>query len=1430
MKRITYILLCTSLGYSQTSNIRLDSTFAPYSLPQLQNFRNYYTQELDQLQNEKKELIRRGIQDGELQLASNPDPKVVDQILIRLADLYYYQAKDQYLDQMGQYDQLLEAYDEGALQDLPEEPALDFHKSLAIYQRIIDEFPHSEFTDDAVYNRGFLQEEMGQVDQAVKVYQYFVEAFPSSKYIPDAYMRLGEYYFNPPLNDLNQAIRCYKVVMQYQNHNRYDEALYKLGWSYYRLSQYAEAISYFTTLVENLTEQQPYLTPRDARNDLREEAIEYIAISFMDYGGPEKMVQYLDRLDWPDWSKDVLLRMGNGYKQQKEEYNLAIQAYRYFIDHVDESEALNVRKSIVDCYAALDDQKNLFQARQDIYEHYNPKNPWWVSLDDERTKLDAYRLSELAMRNNFNALLKQVTDKPDPEGFETVVELGYLYLDTYPEDQYAYMIRWNVALILDTKLHRFKEALQEYLTISLVYSTESYEAFAREKGLSTIKDAAQNAIVITDTLIAQEKRLNSGMNSGMMVEASDTSSKAPIPLTDAQKWQAMAYDNYIKLFPFDEKTPTILSNAGALYYINNYYDEAIKYFKTLMKYFPGHDAARKVELSILESYFAKNDYESTEALAKKILSGNYAPEIKNQARQRLAEAIFLKAQSMASLGKDQKAADEYYRLALEVPQIEFADRALFNSANEYEKIQDYESAIRAYEMLRTTYSTSPLTVDALNNVALNYGEVGKNRLAGDRYRELAGLAKDPQKMQDALHNAYIFYTKGHHWTQAIETAIQFVDRFPEAEQAETMYYQIADHFVQLNQPQRGMNHLISFMWKFPKSARCMDAAFQLGKYYQSIDSLNQAEKYYNQTFTTWQRMDSVRTEEYAFLAAEGLFNAARIAHKKYESIQFNVPAYRLKAQSDRKEKLLRELEEKYTEIVAMKTVRLPESLYRIAELYDQFAVSWAHQPINEKDPTTLAVKEKAINERTAQIFKQALQAYLRASKGLRQLALELTNSVLQKNEHSDSLAILTKTWREKSEIKASATLFRMARIHQESIERLLATPVPQELSPIEQLEYRSQVLVQAIQPLVNQVIAAHRRNIRVADSLGISNTWTQASNKQILEHLSLIAEQHERLSFEALRQYSKLAALYRYRTLEKKQNLSQNFVNDMINMTELSKTYATKAIQYRKSGMQEAERTGLDMLAVAANREAMDQFALNLADTVALNIEKAQNDQRRANAFFQSTQNLLYENILAVFEDNEYYLDNLRVPVLESAFEAEPGYQYQRTTRNKLAAALLRIDPDTYSRKFGIQLAIKYMVTDTSWTCFYQPAQLSSNKPADSTVEIRPQGQIMRDPDWTNVPVYQIWVSPLNKITMLAFRKDTEIAGLPIQAEMKMRSESPCRIYVNGEVAVDRAQNGNYDLSDYLKTGINQIGFVYSSQPTYSVRGWLTVRYVPKLL
>ena len=75
-------------------------------------------------------------------------------------------------------------------------------------------------------------------------FQSIIDEFPESTYAPEAYMKLAESYFYPEPGDslpqtilkLNKSIQLYKNVLQYKESPRYDEALYKLGWSYYRLA------------------------------------------------------------------------------------------------------------------------------------------------------------------------------------------------------------------------------------------------------------------------------------------------------------------------------------------------------------------------------------------------------------------------------------------------------------------------------------------------------------------------------------------------------------------------------------------------------------------------------------------------------------------------------------------------------------------------------------------------------------------------------------------------------------------------------------------------------------------------------------------------------------------------------------------------------------------------------------------------------------------------------------------------------------------------------------------------------------------------------------------------------------------------------------------------------------------------------------------
>ncbi|MBW1888255.1 MAG: tetratricopeptide repeat protein, partial [Deltaproteobacteria bacterium] len=530
------------VGFSQVRTTEIDSTYWQLSLPELQNHKAYYMLELQALQEEKRNLIQRGIEDGERLLEMKPNIQVVDKILIRLADLYYYQEKDEYISQMELFDRLLE---QELIEDLPEEPRLEYERSMQLYQRIIDEFPNSELVDDAVYNKGFLFEEMGENQKSNQIYQHLIRAYPESRYVPEAHMRLGEYSFNPPVNDIHGAIGFYEKVLQYRDNPRYDEALYKLGWSYYRLSEYPVAISYFTTLVEgsHAIEQIDELA-LSVRADLREEAVEYIAISFIDFGGPFKLRKYLQGIGEPAWGWDALKKLGDIYMQEKEEYVDAIAAYQTLLAYAPNApEAPLIQRKIVDCYHVLNDETQAFNFRQELFLTYKTDGNWWNEMTDDTAKLLAYKLAEQALRENINSLIKRAEELSSDALYQEAVDQGKMYLETFPEELHAYMIRWNMALILDTKLNSYKEALQEYLTICMVYHNKEYETFAREKGLSSLKDAAENAIVVADSVVQRDWRSANDDQSAQQGNGAEE----PQPLTAAESWLAMAYDNYIKL-------------------------------------------------------------------------------------------------------------------------------------------------------------------------------------------------------------------------------------------------------------------------------------------------------------------------------------------------------------------------------------------------------------------------------------------------------------------------------------------------------------------------------------------------------------------------------------------------------------------------------------------------------------------------------------------------------------------------------------------------------------------------------------------------------------------------------------------------------------------------------------------------------------------
>src|SRR5881394_3196643 len=177
--------------------------------------------------------------------------------MFRLAELYYEKSFDEFLTVQETYQKALDA---GTPPPGPA-PKADYTNTVALYRRLLTEFPNYRLLDAAYYLLGFCLGEMGQdaqarqallaltcgnrykpLDTPAPIASNAKEGAPSrgtlvdtykgcepirkeSKFLPEAWTRVGEMHFDN--GELPLAISAYTRVLDHKDSAYYDKALYK---------------------------------------------------------------------------------------------------------------------------------------------------------------------------------------------------------------------------------------------------------------------------------------------------------------------------------------------------------------------------------------------------------------------------------------------------------------------------------------------------------------------------------------------------------------------------------------------------------------------------------------------------------------------------------------------------------------------------------------------------------------------------------------------------------------------------------------------------------------------------------------------------------------------------------------------------------------------------------------------------------------------------------------------------------------------------------------------------------------------------------------------------------------------------------------------------------------------------------------------------
>ncbi|OGJ86844.1 MAG: hypothetical protein A2268_14325 [Candidatus Raymondbacteria bacterium RifOxyA12_full_50_37] len=433
-------------------------------------------------------------------------------VLYYLGELSYQAADESYGKKVTTYEQAMSDFRNGTVAERPAAPVMDYSMVKAYLTKLIEKYPGSEFGDGALYSLTFCHRWEDSTATAIWYAEQLVKKYPQSQYAPQTYMIIGEYYFDE--NKLEMALAAYQKVLQFPESKWFDKALYKIGWAYYRLSNFEKTISSLFYIVNEQDELAEGGLNLDvfAKSLLTKESIDYIAISFAEgdttgeeMAGLKRARRFVDKINNEYIGSKILHKLGDVYREQLK-YENAIATYKALRDkYSNYREMPRVMYNIIECYEQRGGEKD-FQAaltgRQQLFKKYNHTAEWNKAVGDSVAAVLGDSLAEQALIEASSSLYSRALEKNSKDLYRQVIDMYWDYIKTYPYREKAGEYHYYIAEIL-FGTGDYSEAANQYITVSRTYRASKY-----------CETAAWNAIVAARRLLeVEEKEANGGNKS-----------------------------------------------------------------------------------------------------------------------------------------------------------------------------------------------------------------------------------------------------------------------------------------------------------------------------------------------------------------------------------------------------------------------------------------------------------------------------------------------------------------------------------------------------------------------------------------------------------------------------------------------------------------------------------------------------------------------------------------------------------------------------------------------------------------------------------------------------------------------------------------------------------------------------------------------------
>lgn len=692
-----------------------------------------------------------------------------------------------------------------------------FQGAIIKYESFLDEYPHSNYKQEVLYNLGTLYFQNGEYRKTRERLNSLIQNYPVSDYLGSSYYWIAKSYasenkfieaeenFNLAISyresnlfiqhsiyslaqlyenqgDYKNAITNYdELLAYYKNHELAPKAQLRIGICYFKIEEYDSAVLELTDPIIN-----------DLTGSELIEAKYYLSNSFVKLNDFKNALLILDELS----NDDLDISLKNKITFSKAWVKFRMADYESSFELFDELSQLHDDSLSINALFWSAESKrysgNMDEANK-IYKIFLEKYPnhylasraqlgkgtllYNQSQDPEAEKslLNAVLSNDYFTKGRAYTLLGEIKlNKKLYEEAESYFNQARKYADRFPEIKNRSLLGLGVSQYYLNKYDNAIENLEELKSASpdfetakvLFYLAESY--FSRGEYSAALKN--YNQINSNDESIKKQTIFGKGYT-------------------------------YFNLKDF----------SNSIFYLNEFCNK----YKSDYRY---NDA----RLRLADSYFGIKNFEKASFIYKELFSKR-SSIIDNDL------AYYQYCQSLFKAGKANEAINEFVLLQKKFPKSKYADASQYVVGWIYFQQSNFKSAIDNYLGLISKYPNSTLIPTAYYSIGDSYFNLGNYDSSIVYYNKILESYPNTNYILDAVNGIQYAYIAKEQPDNAVSFIDQFINENPSSKFNDQIFIKKGDIYYSSENYEDAIESYRQFILRFPSSKLVPTAYYWIGK-------------------------------------------------------------------------------------------------------------------------------------------------------------------------------------------------------------------------------------------------------------------------------------------------------------------------------------------------------------------------------------------------------------------------------------------------------------------------------------------------------------------------------------------------------------------------------------------------------------------------